>query len=66
MIKDKRLHARAKRYQAMIKGQVVKVSDMTHDQLVRELMNTMDVVQRLEDLALRQAAITDNWHRGRK
>lgn len=39
---------------------------MTHDQLVRELMNTMDVVQRLEDLALRQAAITDNWHRGRK
>lgn len=65
MIKDKRVRARAQRYQSMIKGKVVKVADMTQDQLARELMNTMDVLQKLEDLALTQARLTDEWHRGR-
>lgn len=66
MIKDKRLLKRAQGYQCMVAGREKMVVDMTHDELVREVINTMNLMEKLDVATERQGRLIEGWRRGKE
>lgn len=50
----------------MVAGREKMVVDMTHDELVREVINTMNLMEKLDVATERQGRLIEGWRRGKE